>query len=257
MLARPDDDTPSAAATSTTTRRTSRVISDARAHPPEAEDTTEPVDEVAPADTGTSSADAGTSSATPAAAEERAVDGGVDEETAVRDEAARSDDAGRRGPRLALPLVPLLGGLLVLLLAAVAFLWFTRPGPSDIRTADYAGALQAARSGVVDVTSFDHLTIDDDIEQIRRVTVGDLRDEAVEQIDGRRQQIVETEAVVSTEVLGGGVTAADEDSATVVLLIQSSQQSNASEQAQIVKYRIQVELQRVDDQWRLSGITGR
>ncbi|RZU33222.1 hypothetical protein [Blastococcus saxobsidens] len=218
--------------------------SDARAHPPEAEDTTRTVDDgptagagpspVAPDGTGTDGADVG-----------------------AGDEPTGNDHPGPRGPRPALPLVPVLGGLLVLLLAAVAFLWSTRPGTSDIRTADYAGALQAARSGVVDVTSFDHLTIDDDIEQIRRVAVGDLREEAVEQLESRRQQIVESEAVVSTEVVGAGVTAADEDSATVALLIQSSQQSNASEQAQIVKYRIQVELEKVDDQWRLSGITGR
>ena len=48
------------------------------------------------------------------------------------------------------------------------FLWFTRPDTSAVRTADYVGALQAARSGVVDLTSFDYLTLDDDIAQIKR-----------------------------------------------------------------------------------------
>src|SRR3712207_4900691 len=176
MLPGPDGVTPSWTCTTTTTGRTSRVISDARAHAPEVEDATDPVDDVITVDAGT----------VPAGRDEALDDAG--------------EEGGRTGPRLALPLVPLLAGLLALLLAALAFLWFTRPGPSDIRTADYARALQAARSAVVDVTSFDHLTIDDDIEQIRRVTTGDLRDEAVEELDGRRQEITRSEAVVNTEV---------------------------------------------------------
>ena len=55
--------------------------------------------------------------------------------------------------RLSVPLLPALSVLLVLLLAGVAFLWFTRPDESPVRTGDYGAALQAARSGVVDLTS--------------------------------------------------------------------------------------------------------
>ena len=59
---------------------------------------------------------------------------------------------------------------------------------SAVRTDEYAEALQAARSGVVDLTSFDHLTLDDDIEQTRRLTTGDLQEESVAQLrsGGRR-----------------------------------------------------------------------
>jgi hypothetical protein len=217
----PDPDHPTSTMT-TTTRRTSRVTSDARTRPPETEDTVDPLDESSAADPRPS-----------------------------------AETSRGRGLRLALPLVPVLSVLLVLLLGALVFLWFTRPGGSAVGTGDYAEALQAARSGVVDVTSFDYLTLDDDIEQIRRVTTGDLREEAVAQLDERRQEIADAEAVVSTEVLGAGVAAADDDSARVVLLIQSTQESNTSEQTQVVKYRIQVELDEVEGRWRLSGITGR
>jgi Mce-associated membrane protein len=155
------------------------------------------------------------------------------------------------------PLVPVLATLLVLLLAAAAFLWFTRPEPSAIRTADYVEALQAARSGVVDMTSFDHLTLDDDIEQIRRVTTGELRDEAVAELESTRDQLIESEAIVNTEVVGAGVTRAGSEAATVVMVVQATQESSASPQAQIVRYRIQVELTKENDRWVLSGITGR
>ena len=52
------------------------------------------------------------------------------------------------------------------------------------------------------MTSFDYLTLDDDIEQIRRVTTGDLQKEAVDQLDSRRQQITDAQAI--GEHRGGG-----------------------------------------------------
>jgi Mce-associated membrane protein len=167
-----------------------------------------------------------------------------------------SRDGERSGSRLSLPLVPTLAVLLVLLLGGIAFLWLTRPESSAVRTGNYAEALQAARSGVVDLTSFDYLTLDDDIEQVRRVATGDLRDEAVAELDSNRDQITQAEAVVNTEVVGAGVTRADDSAATVLLVIQSTQESNAAEQAQVVRYRIEVELEKSDGRWLLSGIKG-
>jgi Mce-associated membrane protein len=150
--------------------------------------------------------------------------------------------------------------LLVLLLAGVGFLWLTRPGASSVRTDTYVDVLQAARAGVVDMTSFDYLTLDDDIQQIRQVTTGDLQKEAVDQLDSRRQQITDSQATVNTEVVGGGagsgVTRATSKDATVVLVIQSTQKSTASAQAQVVRYRIRVELQKTNGHWLLSGIAG-
>jgi Mce-associated membrane protein len=173
-------------------------------------------------------------------------------------EEPRGEDADPRSRRgLTLPLVPTLAVLLVLLLAGGGYLLVTRSGGSAIRTDAYVGALQAARSGIVDVASFDYLTLDDDIQQIRRVTTGDLQKESVDQLDQRRQQITDSEAVVDTKVVGAAVGAADADSATVFAVIQSTQQSKASQQAQVQRYRIQVDLTRVGGRWLLSGITGR
>jgi Mce-associated membrane protein len=173
-------------------------------------------------------------------------------------EEPREEDADRGSRRgLALPLVPTLAVLLVLLLAGCGYLWVTRPGGSAVRTDAYVGALQAARSGIVDVASFDYLTLDEDIQQIRRVTTGDLQKESVDQLDQRRQQITDSEAVVDTKVVGAAVGAADADTATVFAVIQSTQKSKASQQAQVQRYRIEVDLTRVDGRWLLSGITGR
>lgn len=176
-------------------------------------------------------------------------------QTAAPDTAANGGD-GAVAARPSLPLVPVLAVLLVLLLAGVGFLWFTRPGRSPVRTDDYVQVLQAARSGVVDVTSFDYLTLDDDLEQIRRVTTGDLKKEAVDQLDSRRQQITDTQATVNTEVVGAGVTSATDTSGTVLLVIQSTQKSSASQQAEVLRYRIRVEVEKKGGRWLLSGIAG-
>jgi hypothetical protein len=193
--------------------------------------------------------------------EETAQQPATEKGAARRRRAARGDrgDDGGGAPaatRPSLPLVPALAVLLVLLLAGVGFLWFTRPGTSSVRADDYVDVLQAARSEVVDMTSFDYLTLDDDIVQIKRVTTGDLQKEAVDQLDSRRKQITDTQATVNTEVVGAGVTSAGAKHATVLLVIQSTQKSSASEQAEVLRYRIRVELEKKGGRWLLSGIAG-
>ena len=163
----------------------------------------------------------------------------------------------RRGARLSIPLVPVLAVLLVLLLGGVAYLWFTRPSTSSVKSADYVGVLEAARSEVVDLTSFDYQTLDDDIAQARKITVGDLQKESVDQLTNNRKQLTDQQAVVNTQVVGAGVTRADDSNGTVLLVIQSTQRTKAAAQPTIVRYRIQANLEKVDGRWLLSGITGR
>jgi hypothetical protein len=43
----------------------------------------------------------------------------------------------------------------------------------------------------------------------------------------------------------------------VLLVIESTQKTKASTQPTVVRYRIQVELQKVNGRWLLSGVSGR
>jgi len=239
------------------------VTSEARARPRDEEEATTAVP--APSDPADQK---------PGASDDGAPDTGTSVDGASADETADEPTTGRRsrgrrgssdgddgsGPsdrsRLSLPLIPVLLTLLVLLLAAVGYLWFTRPGESAVRTDDYAAALQQARSEIVDYTSFDYLTLDDDIEQIRRVSVGDLRDSGVEKLDSGRAQITQAEFVVSTEVVGAGLTRVDGDEATVLMVLEATERSAASQQAQISRYSIEVSLEKSDGRWMLSGLKG-
>ena len=51
--------------------------------------------------------------------------------------------------------------------------------------------------------------------------------------------------------------AADDRTATVYMVIQSTQTSSASQQAQVQRYRIEVDLTEDGGRWLLSGIQGR
>jgi Mce-associated membrane protein len=173
---------------------------------------------------------------------------------APRATATREPEGDRRGRRRRA--VPALTVLLMLLLGAVGYLWFTRPAVSVVRADDYAAALQAARSEVVDYTSFDYLTLDDDIEQIRRVAVGDLRDEGVKKLDEGRAAFTQAKFVVNTKIVGAGVTRVDGDEATALMKIQATQESSASKQAEVTSYQIEVTLKKSGDRWLLSGLKG-
>ncbi|MGY1811777.1 hypothetical protein [Blastococcus sp. SYSU D00820] len=183
---------------------------------------------------------------------------GEADEDPADDDAEKAPRARTRGRRPAVPLVPLLAVVLVLLLAAIGWLLAPRlfAEESAVRTDSYVGVLQAARANVVDLTSFDHLTLDDDIQQARRVTTGDLREESVARLEEQRDALVQGQVVVNTEVVGAGVTRAGEEEATVLMVIQATTAS-AGQQGQVTRYRIEVEMTREDGRWLLSGITGR
>jgi hypothetical protein len=166
---------------------------------------------------------------------------------------------GRSGRRPLALLTQALAVLLVLLLAGLAYLWVTRPAASSIRVADYVGALEGARSDVVDLTSFDYLTLDDDLRQIQAVTTGDLRKESTDRLNASRKTLLDSQAVTNTKVIegGAGVTKATSEAATVVLVIEATQKTKASTQAQVIRYRIEAQMSRVNGRWLLSGISGR
>jgi Mce-associated membrane protein len=199
----------------------------------------------------------------PASTDPATTDAATEQDDADQAPAVQKDPDGAAGgptgrpTRAVLPLVPVLGALLVLLLAGTAYLVVTRPGTSSVATDDYVDALQAARAGIVDVTSFDYLTLDDDITQIQAVTTGDLTQESVDRLNGSRQALTDAQAVVNTEVVGAAVAAADDRTATVYMVIQSTQTSSASQQAQVQRYRIEVDLTEDGGRWLLSGIQGR
>jgi Mce-associated membrane protein len=225
-------------------------------------------DEDAPVDAAEAGApDAG-------AAEGSATDGSAPESRRARRRRARADAeeaddaraeagdaghprAGRRSGGFWTPLVAVLTVLLLLLLGALGYLWFSRPTASSVRTADYVAVLTQGRQDVVDLTSFDYQTIDQDIAQVRGVSIGDLQKDSVDLLQKGRQQFTDQQVVVNTEVVSAAVTQAGDGTGRLMLVIQSTQQTKASTTPKVSRYRIQADLKKVGDRWLLTGIAGR
>jgi hypothetical protein len=173
-----------------------------------------------------------------------------------------ADDGGGRPRRpgsgaLWVPVVAVLAVLLLLLLGGVGYLWFTRPAPSSVGTADHVGVLTQGRQDVVDLTSFDYQTIDQDIAQVRKISVGNLQKDSVDLLQKGRQQFTDQQVVVNTEVVSAAVTQAGDGTGRLMLVIQSTQRTKASSTPKVSRYRIQADLQQVGGRWLLTGITGR
>ena len=186
----------------------------------------------------------------------------ADAETGTDDGTAEPGDAGdplagRRSGRFWAPLVAVLAVVLLLLLGAVGYLLFSRPAPSSVSTADYVPVLTQGRQDVVDLTSFDYQTLDQDIAQVKKISVGDLQKNSVDLLQKGRQQFTDQQVVVNTEVVSAAVTQAGDRTRRLMMVIQSTQQTKASPTPKVSRYRIQADLEQVGDRWLLTGITGR
>jgi len=193
---------------------------------------------------------------------ERAEASASDGAAAEREDDGPDDgDGGRRRTRRSgafwVPVVAVLAVLLVLLLGAVGYLWFTRPAPSSVSTADYVPVLTQGRQDVVDLTSFDYQTIDQDIAQVSKISTGSLQKDSVDLLQKGRQQIVDQQAVVNTEVVSAAVTQAGDSTGRLMLVLQTTRRTKASATPAVSRYRIQADLKKVGDHWLLTAITGR
>lgn len=198
-------------------------------------------------------------------AEDTDVHGGTDgaEDTLA---AAEADNAPKGGPvrtRRSLPRIKVsptavVAALLVVLVGAGSYLFITRPmGRSAIELTAFDEILSVARSGIVDVTSFDYLTLDQDIAEIEAVTTGELYEEAVGTLQERRQQLITDQQVSSTEVVAAAITEASATQASALIVLRARQKSLLTPQETVTRYRVEVILELVDGSWLLSGLTGR
>ncbi|MDQ3733851.1 MAG: hypothetical protein M3400_07640 [Actinomycetota bacterium] len=160
-------------------------------------------------------------------------------------------------PKLRISLTSLVGALLVILVGVGTWLFLTRPvAQSPIELTAFDEILSAARSGIVDVTSFDYLTLDQDIAEIDRVTTDELHDDTIAALEDRREQLVTDQQVSATEVIAASVTEATATHATAVIVLRARVKNLLTPQETVTRYRIQVDLRLVDGRWLLTGLTG-
>ena len=160
-------------------------------------------------------------------------------------------------PRIRISLTALVAAVLVILVGLGSWLFLNRPvTQSPIELTAFDEILSAARSGIVDVTSFDYLTLDQDIAEIDAVTVGELHDDTIAALEDRREQLVTDQQVSATAVIAASVTEASATQATALVVLRARVKNLITPQETVTRYRVQVELRLVDGRWLLSNLTG-
>jgi Mce-associated membrane protein len=155
----------------------------------------------------------------------------------------------------------LLGGVALVVVAAMAALWF---GAAWITSANDASLSRATardevdrigRAAIQTFNTLDYHKADEGLDNWLNASTGKLHDEVVGRRESSKQALVAAKAVTTAEVLSLAVTELNdfEGRATVIAALKIV--VNAEGQQPTDKYqRIQGVLERVGNDWKLSGI---
>lgn len=142
-------------------------------------------------------------------------------------------------------------GLALVCLVTVIALILTRPAVDDeLRDS----ALVAARTYTTSLTTYDHRTLDEDVERVRRVATGEFATEYDATIEQLRQQLVTTQAVSTGTVVGAGIESVDPDSATVLVAVNQTIVSAEAPEPRSETNRLRMVLVRQDGSWRVGQV---
>lgn len=168
--------------------------------------------------------------------------------TEERPEEGLQEHAGRPS-RLVVGLTVLAA---VLVVGAGVLAWTVRGDRAAEQARD--DALEAARLAAVEVLSYDHRRIGEDIEEAERLGTGEF----LEQYQAATEDLVEqAEAgavVVRTTVQGASVQSASADRVEVLLFVDQTTTRTGLEEPRVEQNRVRLTLDDVDGRWLVSGL---
>ncbi|MFE3317103.1 hypothetical protein [Nocardia sp. NPDC059195] len=165
----------------------------------------------------------------------------------------RSGGFVRRLPSVRGALLPVLGLVAVVALAAAAILgWQLR----EERAVDAAAAaaLQAARAYAVTLTSVDSGRIDADFAAVLDGSTGEFRDMYTRSSGQLRELLQENKATGQGAVLESAVKSATETEVEVLLFIDQTVTNAASTDPRVDRSRVLMTMQLVDGRWLASRV---
>lgn len=164
------------------------------------------------------------------------------------DRSARRLRPGRLG--LAIGVV---GLLLMAALGTVGWLVVDLTNASD-REQGRAEALRVARQFTVNFTTIDHRTVDRDIGRVRKLASGDFGQEYENAVDSVRDVVKENRTASTGEVLEAGLVDFDGDDARALVVADSKLKNVALDQREQRHYRLQLDLAREGETWRVIDV---
>ena len=156
-------------------------------------------------------------------------------------------------PRRRRTLTIVAGVLGVLLLAAVVALGLQVKGNHDV-TAGRADALAGARQMGVSFTSVSFDNLDVDIDNVVRLATGGFQQEYSTQADAIRKVVKEQEVVSTGQVLRAGLSSWSGTKASALVIVDSTVRNKAQPGGSKIRYRLQIDLQKIDGRWLTSQI---
>lgn len=144
--------------------------------------------------------------------------------------------------------------LLVVLAAGVGVLWWIDHDHGQVDDARQA-ALAAARKQAVEVLSYSHRTVEDDLQRAQDSLTGDFRDEFAQLtadviVPAATRDGITTKA----EVSAAGVVSADADVVKTLLFVSQTTTSKRLSEPKIDGSRLEVTMTRVGDRWLISAL---
>lgn len=144
----------------------------------------------------------------------------------------------------------------VLGLGAAVFLLCQRLEQASVVDAARQSAIDAARTRLPQLLSYDFHTLDRDLAGARSGTTGTFRDQFAELTTkvvapaAQQQQIV-----TKTTVAGASVVSAEKDRVVLLVFLDQVTQTKADPSSRIDGARVRATLQRQDGQWLVSELT--
>jgi Mce-associated membrane protein len=144
----------------------------------------------------------------------------------------------------------------VLGLCAAIFLLYQRVEQASDVDAARQSAIDAARTRLPQLLSYDFHSLDKDLAGGRAATTGTFRDKYVELTTkvvapaAQQQQIV-----TKTTVAGASVVSAEPDRVVLLVFLDQVTQTKADPSSRIEGARVRTTLQRQDGQWLVSDLT--
>lgn len=184
----------------------------------------------------------------------------LSEETEENEQADKSRPSSSGRPRLDLERGLLLRWAIVVLVVvglAAAITFSVLADQASDRARDRTDALAAAKSRVPVLLSYDHRTLEADLDRSKDQTTGRFRTDYTKLLEGpvakaATQRQISTKATLS----GAGVVRATGSRVTVLVFLTQTTAAPGAEPS-VSASRVEVKMQRVGNGWKVAGLTPR
>ena len=115
-------------------------------------------------------------------------------------------------------------------------------------------ALRAARQSALNLTSIDNEQFDQAVQRVLDGATGDFRREFEDNTESLKKLLAENQVNAQGSVLEAGLVRADRSNATALVVVDSTVRNVATPEGRVNTYRMQIEVERVEDRWLTSGL---